>query len=655
MIEFVNLIMGYYQKKVFSSSVTFLFAVVMGLVLYSVHTMRTTVRAVNVPTTTLFTVSEDSHVTQKSPSTNFSSVNVLYLQNKTASKSKALLRFVVTGIPSGATINASTLELYVSNGNKVGGSLDSAGYVSRVNGSWASGTVTWNNAPAEGALISNLEPHANAVPGEWRKADVSSVITGNGTYDFYVFSDSMSHDDIYYASLESTGRSSGSSTAKPTLSVTWTGGIPTSLTHGPMVGGVTESSATVFGRVGTSDPVRIEYSTESVYGPSSVSTSEWFTPEASQDYTVRIPLSNLTPNTTYYYWVAIGSEQVNTANRYEFTTFPSQGSVQDFSFSIFSDATALDAHAPGYKEAASRNPAFVGQIGDFRHEDPGRSPTPITINNWWLMDKKSIGSTLAGIDFANNIGSKLPFFHIWDDHDYDNNNMDKNSPYRDSFAKPSFLSYFPTYPLTVGDGGLGHRFRYGKEAEVFVLDLRYQRSPDTDVDGPDKSMLGSVQKTWLKNSLIAAQENGITWKFLVSSSVWNTKSKTEDSWFLYQTEQNELINFIKDNGIKNVVVLSGDLHSGGAIDDGSGTISCSIGWCIPELSVPHTNLYNQTACTGSDKSCGTWSVGFLPAKNGVTKISNAGFAHFTVTNTSFLMQVIREDGKINLSHSIAAR
>ena len=126
-----------------------------------------------------------------------------------------------------------------------------------------------------------------------------------------------------------------------------------------------------------------------------------------------------------------------------------------------------------------------------------------------------------------------------------------------------------------------------------------------------------------------------------------------DSWYLYQTEQNELINYIKNNGITNVIVISGDLHSGGAIDDGSGTISCSIGWCIPEISVPHTNIYSEALCTGG--SCGTWSIGVLQSMDSVTKISNAGFAHFTVTNTSLLMQVIREDGKINLSHSIPAQ
>lgn len=426
------------------------------------------------------------------------------------------------------------------------------------------------------------------------------------------------------------------------------------LTDGPIVGGVKATSVKVFLRTGTADRVRIGYGTQPNYRPLTMTTSAWVAPQADQDYTTIIPISGLLPNTKYYYWVKIGSQPVNTLNRYEFTTFPATGNWKDFSFSVFSDAASQDSYAPGYATAASLNPAFVGQIGDFRHDNPAID-SPVTINNWWTQDKQSIGEGYAGSDFANNIGSKFPFFHIWDDHDYDSNNADKTSIYRDSFAKPSFLSYFPAYPLEVGDGGLGQSFRYGKEAEVFVMDLRYQRSPDTDVDGPNKSMLGTTQKSWLKSQLKAAQAGGVIWKFLISSSVWNDKSKTEDSWFLYQTEQNELINYIKDNGITNVIVISGDLHSGGGIDSGSGTISCSIGWCIPEISVPHTNIYNQAFCTAGDrgnKDCGTWSVGFLNAKDAVTGISNAGFAQFTVTTSSVLMQVIREDGKINLSYTV---
>jgi len=647
------------KGNIFSIILVILLAtVIAGLTFNRARVPTEEVFAQSVPTVSSFNASEDTYITQKSPSTNFKSVNVLYIQNKTFNKGKALVRFIVSGIPNGATINSASLSLYVSNGVKVGGSVDSAGYISGVNGAWSSSTVTWNNAPAEGAKINNLEPHASAVPGEWRNSDISSVVTGNGTYDFYVLNDSVLGDDIQYASLESTAKSSGSSTAKPVLSITWIPAGSNVLTHGPVVGGVTDSSAKVFVRAGTTDQVRLKYGNQPNYEPSTVLTSDAFTPEATQDYTAIIPLFNLSPNTKYYYWVLIGAQEANILNRYEFTTFPSVDSVQDFSFSIFSDGAAKDYYAPGYATAALMNPVFVGQIGDFRHQDPSAIPTPIAINNWWLQNKQSIGEGYSGTDFANNIGAKFPFFHIWDDHDFCKNNSDKTCEYKDTFSKPSFTSYFPTYPLDVGDGSLGHSFRYGKEAEVFVMDLRYQRSPDTDVDGPTKSMLGDTQKAWLKSKLKAAQDSGVTWKFLVSTSVWNDKSKVDDSWFLYQTEQNELINYIKDNGISNVVVISGDLHSGGGIDDGSGTISCSIGWCIPEISVPHTNIYQQTDCTGGtwgNKNCGTWAVGFLFAKDATTKISNAGFAHFTVTGASVLMQVIREDGKINLSYTVPVR
>ena len=59
---------------------------------------------------------------------------------------------------------------------------------------------------------------------------------------------------------------------------------------------------------------------------------------------------------------------------------------------------------------------------------------------------------------------------------------------------------------------------------------------------------------------------------------------------------------IADNGIEGVILISGDLHSGGAIDlgDHSG---------YPEISVPHTNLAVSTPASGI---VGEWSGGFIP-------------------------------------------
>lgn len=637
------------------TSVLVMLVLVLGAIYYKTVL---SVRASVTPNVSMFVPSESTFVYQKSPNYNFKTLSYLNIQNDPTAQAKSLIRFNISGIPDGAVINSASLKLYVSNGSVKNGSADTAGFIASVQGTWSSSTVTWKNAPAQGAKISNLEPHSSAIPGEWRSADVSSVVSGNGTYDFYVVSDSLSYDNIYYASAVSTLKSAGISPSAPTISVTWSYPSLSSITHGPIVGGVTDNSAKIFVRVGTSDQVRIEYSTNPVYDGSTVTTTDWIVPQANQDFTAIASLANLQSDTKYYYWVTIGSPPANTEKRYEFVTFPSSGTVKDFTFSVFSDAASQDSYAPGYAKAASMNPAFVGQIGDFRHQNPAAVPTPITINNWWIQNKESIGEGFAGTDFSTNIGAKFPFFHIWDDHDFCDNNADKTCAYKDTFSKPAFLSYFPTYSLDAGDGTLGQSFRYGKEAEIFVLDLRYQRSPSTDLDGPSKSIMGNSQKVWLKSKLLAAQNDGVIWKFLVSSSIWNDHSKPGDSWSSYLTEQNELINYIKNNGIKNVVVISGDLHSGGAIDDGSNTVSCSIGWCIPEISVPHTNVYNQNYCTGSKtggtKDCGTWAIGFLNAKASRT-VSNAGFANFTVTPQSVLMRVIREDGKVNLSYTVTAK
>jgi phosphodiesterase/alkaline phosphatase D-like protein len=92
---------------------------------------------------------------------------------------------------------------------------------------------------------------------------------------------------------------------------------------------------------------------------------------------------------------------------------------------------------------------------------------------------------------------------------------------------------------------------------------------DTGVraDNPDRTMLGKTQLAWLKQTLLNAQKNGTTWKFIAISSPIDTLGAVgsgEDggkSWSGgYRAERNNLLKFIADNGIKNTVFLSTDDH-----------------------------------------------------------------------------------------------
>ena len=99
-----------------------------------------------------------------------------------------------------------------------------------------------------------------------------------------------------------------------------------------------------------------------------------------------------------------------------------------------------------------------------------------------------------------------------------------------------------------------------------MLDLRYQRSPDSVADGAGKSMMGTTQKQWLKDSLEASTA---VWKIIMSSVSANIHARqcNFDHWIGFKTEAEEMKNFIAGfpHLVDSTIMVSGDLHSGGGI------------------------------------------------------------------------------------------
>jgi phosphodiesterase/alkaline phosphatase D-like protein len=86
-------------------------------------------------------------------------------------------------------------------------------------------------------------------------------------------------------------------------------------------------------------------------------------------------------------------------------------------------------------------------------------------------------------------------------------------------------------------------------------------------DNPDRTLLGKTQLAWLKQNLLDAQKNGTTWKFVSTTDpidqigALGSGLDGGKSWYGgYRAERNDLLKFIADNGIKNVVFLSCDDH-----------------------------------------------------------------------------------------------
>jgi alkaline phosphatase D len=377
-----------------------------------------------------------------------------------------------------------------------------------------------------------------------------------------------------------------------------------SQTDGPLVGGVTETSAKIFARTNGSANVAVEYSKD-ISLASSIQTTT-VKPSRRTDWTTIALVEGLEPQTKYYYTVLVNGFRQQNAPYPSFTTFPLTGLSINFSFTVLADLINLQnfpGHpAPVYSQVMKENPAFVLQIGDFDHRNP---KTLEAMREMHREVRGGLVTTASGNDFSNYIGSRFPLFHIWDDHDYGKNNGDKKF-YAKALALRAFKEYYPTPDLANPNAGIWHKFSYG-QADFFMIDVRSQRDPNSDPDGQDKSLLdgdriSSGQKEWLKEGLL---NSPALWKFIISGVAFNPTCKPLDSWGAFNTERNEILDLIRENSIQGVIVISGDLHSGGGIDNGKNA-------GVPEITVPATNMtgYNPTGPVG------VWSNGVFRPKAG---------------------------------------
>jgi alkaline phosphatase D len=332
------------------------------------------------------------------------------------------------------------------------------------------------------------------------------------------------------------------------------------LTHGPIAGAVTGSTARIFARTDITATVQVRYGTNpelaEAWDSVVVSTG------ALADYTAHVPLTDLTPDTVYYYDVLVDNVSQLGTGFAQFKTFPEAGSTRAFNFLVYTDF-GLAAFDGGYTFAAREQPAFALLGGDMPH---GKFFTLENKRERFKRFYSPLTSTTTR-EFVENVLRRYAVAHMWDDHDYGRNEGDKTYPDK-KMSLQVFQEYFPTYPLT--EHGDWQSFSYA-QADFFLLDSRSQRDPNGEPDGPAKSMLDGDnlgkkgQLAWLKHGLAGSEAK---WKFIVSPVVFNPTTKFHDGWAGFGHERNKILSFIERKGITGVVVLSGDLHIGG-IDDGT--------------------------------------------------------------------------------------
>jgi alkaline phosphatase D len=156
---------------------------------------------------------------------------------------------------------------------------------------------------------------------------------------------------------------------------------------------------------------------------------------------------------------------------------------------------------------------------------------------------------------------KVPVYFEKDDHD---SYADDGWPglVRDYMGEFSFEQGLQVYSEQTPMSDKPYRtFLWGKGLQVWIVEGRDFRSPNTMKDGPEKTIWGAAQKKWLKDTLLASDAD---WKVLVSPTpiVGPDRPNKHDnhSNVDFKHEGDEFRSFVQENLPDNFFVACGDRH-----------------------------------------------------------------------------------------------
>ncbi|XQQ08029.1 MAG: alkaline phosphatase D family protein [Leptolyngbya sp. IPPAS B-1204] len=319
----------------------------------------------------------------------------------------------------------------------------------------------------------------------------------------------------------------------------------------------------------------------------------------------------MTPGQTYYYRVTDAAGAVATG---QFQT-PNPLDVQaGLRFGVTGDWQQAPPF-PSLSNADERDLALFLKLGDTIYADTETPALPgvtqaRTLSEFRTKQAENV-SDRFGLNTLKDLYASTSIFATIDDHELVDNFAGGAAPgespdapdigsspdplftdavryVNDTRAYEEALQAFQEYhPLndrfygetgddrTAGERQLYRYTTYGKDAAMMVLDTRSFRDAQlapADLNNPlpflaqtfdpSRTLLGKAQLNDLKQDLLTAEQNGITWKFVaVPEPIQNFGIvNAEDRFEGYAAERTELLKFIDDNNIDNVIFLAGDFH-----------------------------------------------------------------------------------------------
>ena len=324
----------------------------------------------------------------------------------------------------------------------------------------------------------------------------------------------------------------------------------THLVHGPLLGNVTENSASFWMRTATECKIQVK-ATPLVRNEELPVFSPIVSSSANDDFTVVATVSGLTEKTHYEYSVTIDGRECEMGSK-SFRTFQPPGKKSQFKIAFGGGAGYVPENERMWKTIQKQSPDALLLLGDNVYID---DPESKLMQQYTYQRRQSRPEWRA-------LTSETPVYTIWDDHDFSTDDSwggaDVDVPFwKKEFVFPIFKQNWANPGYGAGDDrpGCWYSFRID-DVDFIMLDCRYYR---TNPKESPRSMLGPVQKKWLKSQLVECKG---TFKVVCSAVPWDfrTKGDSRDTWNGFKKEHEEILGYIEDQKIEGVVLMSADRH-----------------------------------------------------------------------------------------------
>ena len=354
-----------------------------------------------------------------------------------------------------------------------------------------------------------------------------------------------------------------------------------------------------------------------------------FPTNAARDYTVKVDVTGLEADKTYYYrFTGLGRGSIIGRTK----TLPVEtADVRHARVGVVSCSSYPHGFFNAYARLAERNDLdAVLHLGDYIYEynasetsyggEMGKriarmsAPANEIVT---LADYRTRYSQYRLDPDLMRLHQQHPMVHIWDDHESANDSYsdgaENHTPasegawaVRKATAKRVVYEWLPT--RETADSLLRRRFRIGNLVDVFMLDTRLEArdepisfvGPDSTqarreaiINDPNRNIIGKAQYDWLTGGL---RSSTARWKllgnqvmfspmmvdslnaaFMSRYSAWlapfasTLSDNLEDAfygdvWTNYPAERKRVVDFLQQNTIKNVVIATGDFHTSFAMD-----------------------------------------------------------------------------------------